>query len=102
MVRSAFENRSVQAMLPTLPGFARRPAPLSAAVDAIETGIRRRKARVWAPRYVGPALLARGVLQPLTELRVMRSRKLKAVLADADPAVARSSADAGEREPAVR
>ena len=92
MVRSAFENRTVQAMLPVLPGFARRPAPLSAAVDAIEQGIRRRRARVWAPRYVGPALLARGILQPLTELRVMRSRKLRELLSGADPAVARSSA----------
>jgi NAD(P)-dependent dehydrogenase (short-subunit alcohol dehydrogenase family) len=93
MVRSAFANRTVQDMLTVLPGFARRPAPLSAAVDAIEDGIRRRRSRVWAPRYVGPALLARGVLQPLTELRVMRSRKLQRVLADAAPAQARSSAD---------
>jgi NAD(P)-dependent dehydrogenase (short-subunit alcohol dehydrogenase family) len=105
MVRSAFANRTVQAMLPVLPGFARRPAPLAAAVDAIEEGVRRRRARVWAPRYVGPALLARGVLQPLTELRVMRSRKLRDLVSQADPAVARSSAEAAptaaavEREP---
>ncbi len=101
MVRSAFENRTVQAMLPVLPGFARRPAPLSAAVDAIEDGIRRRRARVWAPRYVGPALLARGILQPLTELRVLRSRKLRGVVSDAAPAVARSSAEdaPADREP---
>ena len=103
MVRSAFANRTVQSMLPTLPGFARRPAPLSAAVDAIEDGIRRRRARVWAPRYVGPALLARGILQPLTELRVLRSRKLAEVIADADAAEARSSAEAApQREPAIR
>jgi NAD(P)-dependent dehydrogenase (short-subunit alcohol dehydrogenase family) len=104
MVRSAFANRTVRAMLPVLPAFARRPAPLSAAVDAIENGVRRRRSRVWAPRYVGPALLARGILQPLTEVRVMRSRKLQALLADADPAVARSSAEVApapaEREPA--
>jgi NAD(P)-dependent dehydrogenase (short-subunit alcohol dehydrogenase family) len=94
MVRSAFANRTVQSMLPTLPGFARRPAPLSAAVDAIEDAILHRRARVWAPRYVGPALLARGILQPLTEIRVLRSRKLRQVIADADPAQAKSSADA--------
>ncbi|HEX2128363.1 MAG TPA: short-chain dehydrogenase/reductase [Solirubrobacterales bacterium] len=103
MVRSAFGNRTVQAVLPVLPGFARRPAPLSSAIDAIEDGIRRRRARVWAPRYVGPALLARGILQPLTELRVMRSRKLAGVIAAADPGVERSSAEpAPQREPATR
>jgi NAD(P)-dependent dehydrogenase (short-subunit alcohol dehydrogenase family) len=85
MVRDAFANRTVQQMLGVLPGFVRRPAPLSAAVDAIEDGVRKRKARVWAPRYVGPALLARGVLQPLSELRAGRSRKVRAAIADSDP-----------------
>ncbi|MGH2981974.1 MAG: hypothetical protein ACRDKV_08030, partial [Solirubrobacterales bacterium] len=64
-------------------------------MDAIEHGIRRRSARVWAPRWVGSALLARGVLQPLSEWRVMRSHRLtdalelverdSAVLAGQDP-----------------
>ena len=96
MVRSAFSNRSVQSALKVLPGFVARPAPLSAAVDAIEDGIRNRKSRVWAPRYVGPALLARGIVQPLTELRLLRSRKLQATVAEAGPAEAKSSAEAAE------
>jgi len=31
---------------------------------------------VWAPRYVGPMLTLRGVLQPLSELQVSRSKDL--------------------------
>jgi hypothetical protein len=50
------------------------------AVDAIEQGIRGRRARMWAPRYVGLALASRGWLQPLTEARVGRSRKVEQAL----------------------
>ena len=55
-----------------LPAFMRRPAPLSKAIDAIERGIARRSARVWAPRWVGPMLLARGIVQPLNERLILR------------------------------
>jgi hypothetical protein len=48
----------------------RNPAPLSKAIDAIERGVERRSARLWAPRWVGAMLLLRGITQPLTE-RVM-------------------------------
>jgi NAD(P)-dependent dehydrogenase (short-subunit alcohol dehydrogenase family) len=80
MVREAFSHPSTTTMLPLLPGFVRRPVSVERAVDVIEAGIRRRSARVWAPRYVGGALAARGWLQPLTELRVGRSRKLGAAV----------------------
>ena len=51
----------------TLPKFIAQPAPLPLAIDAIERGVARRSARIWAPRYVGGALALRGILQPLTE-----------------------------------
>jgi hypothetical protein len=54
-----------------LPGFMRRAAPLSSAVEAIERGVARRSARVWAPRWVGAMLLARGLLQPLNERAIL-------------------------------
>ena len=47
--------------------------------------MRRRSARVWAPRYVGGAIVLRGVLQPLTELRTRYSRQLPRALELADP-----------------
>ncbi len=80
MVRDAFAHPSTTAMLPLLPPFVRRPVPVARAVDAIEQGIRRRRARMWAPRYVGLALASRGWLQPLTEARVGRSRKIEQAL----------------------
>jgi NAD(P)-dependent dehydrogenase (short-subunit alcohol dehydrogenase family) len=72
LVRAGFAQPSAQAMTAQLPAFIRNPAPLSKAIDAIERGIERRAARVWYPRWVGPMLLLRGVLQPLTERQTLR------------------------------
>jgi len=72
LVRAAFAHASTQAMMDGFPSFMRRPAPLSKAIDAIERGIERRSARVWAPRWVGAMLLARGILQPLNERLILR------------------------------
>lgn len=86
LVRGSFAQPSTQAMQKLMPSFVSRSVPVSRAVDAIEHGIRRRAGRVWAPRYVGPMLLLRGLAQPATELRVMRSRHLASALRLADPA----------------
>jgi NAD(P)-dependent dehydrogenase (short-subunit alcohol dehydrogenase family) len=48
MVRNAFAHPSTTAMLPLLPPFVRRPVPVERAVDAIEHGIRGRRADVGA------------------------------------------------------
>jgi len=67
LVRESFALASVQAMTSTTPAFMRNPAPLSKAIDAIELGVQRRSARVWAPRWVGAMLILRGVIQPIAE-----------------------------------
>ncbi|HTA05704.1 MAG TPA: short-chain dehydrogenase/reductase [Solirubrobacteraceae bacterium] len=67
LVKAAYAEPSAEAMTSRTPGFIRNPAPLSEAIDAIERGIERRSARVWAPRWLGPMLVMRGLLQPLTE-----------------------------------
>ncbi|MGI8730794.1 MAG: short-chain dehydrogenase/reductase [Solirubrobacteraceae bacterium] len=85
LVRGAFAHPSTQALTATLPGFIARPAPLEEAVDAIERGVQRRSARIWAPRWVGGALALRGVMQPVSEWRTKRSRGLAQALALADP-----------------
>ncbi|HEV2975102.1 MAG TPA: short-chain dehydrogenase/reductase [Solirubrobacteraceae bacterium] len=72
LVRAAFAEPSAESMTGELPAFIRNPAPLSKAIDAIERGIERRAARIWAPRWVGPMLYLRGVLQPLSERRALR------------------------------
>lgn len=93
MVREGFAHPSTRLMLPMLPSFARRAVPVQRAVDAIERGVRDRRARVWAPRYVGLALAARGWMQPLLERRLMRSQKVaEAVRLTGDAAPAPASA----------
>ncbi len=74
LVRASFAQPSAQAMTSELPPFMRNPAPLSKAIDAIERGVENRAARVWAPRWVGPMMLLRGLLQPLSERRTLADR----------------------------
>jgi NAD(P)-dependent dehydrogenase (short-subunit alcohol dehydrogenase family) len=71
LVHAAFAQPSSQAMTGQMPSFMRNPAPLSKAIDAIERGVANRSARVWAPRWIGPMLALRGLLQPLTERRAL-------------------------------
>lgn len=68
LVRGAFEHPSTQAMMASQPTFLTRPIPLHKAIDALERGIDRRVARLWAPRWIGPVVALRGALQPLVEL----------------------------------
>ena len=86
LVKASFAHPSSQALTPLMPGFVARPAPLSEAVDAIDRGVARRSARIWAPRWVGGALALRGLLQPLTEWRMTHSSRLPRALELADPA----------------
>jgi NAD(P)-dependent dehydrogenase (short-subunit alcohol dehydrogenase family) len=86
LVKASMEHPSSKAMEGLMPAWIRKSIPVSGAVDAIERGIERRSGRVWAPRYVGGALAIRGVLQPLTELRIMRTKDLAEALRLADPA----------------
>jgi NAD(P)-dependent dehydrogenase (short-subunit alcohol dehydrogenase family) len=86
LVKGSFAHPSTQALTAVMPSFVAKPAPLSEAVDAIERGVTRRAARVWAPRFVGGALAFRGLLQPVSEWRVKASKRLPQALALADPA----------------
>jgi NAD(P)-dependent dehydrogenase (short-subunit alcohol dehydrogenase family) len=69
LVKAGFSQPSAQGLTERLPGFMAKPAPLSIAIDAIERGVAKRSARLWAPRWVGPMLYLRGLLQPLTEMQ---------------------------------
>lgn len=107
LVRRSFEHPSTKVMERSIPGFMRRPVPLARAIDAIERGVERRAARVWAPRFVGPALVLRGLFQPLTERRAMRSADLAEALRLAAPEAGQAErqdpvlgvAGGGPREP---
>jgi NAD(P)-dependent dehydrogenase (short-subunit alcohol dehydrogenase family) len=67
LVKASFAQPSVSDLQERLPSFMAKPAPVSIAVDAIEHGVAKRSARVWAPRWIGPMLVLRGLLQLLTE-----------------------------------
>jgi len=72
LVRASFATPSAEAMQQPMPDWMRNPAPLGKAIDAIERGVDRRSARVWSPRWVGPLIYLRGVLQPLLERQALR------------------------------
>jgi NAD(P)-dependent dehydrogenase (short-subunit alcohol dehydrogenase family) len=87
LVRAAYDQPSSQVANGRTPGFIRNPAPLVKAIDAIERGVERRSARVWAPRWIGPMLALRGLLQPLTERRVLgEPERVAEAIRLADPA----------------
>jgi NAD(P)-dependent dehydrogenase (short-subunit alcohol dehydrogenase family) len=96
LVRGGFAGRSGQAARSQMPGFIGRPAPVSKAIDAIEVGIERRSARVWAPRWVGPMLVLRGIVQPIMELGVGRDPE---PLAESMRLAASPSSDLPEPDP---
>ena len=87
LVRAGYAQPSAQVANGSSPSFIRNPAPVSKAIDAIERGIERRSARVWAPRWVGPMIALRGLLQPLVERRVLSEpERVAEAIRLADPA----------------
>ncbi len=87
LVRAGYAQPSAQIANGGTPGFIRKPAPLVKAIDAIERGIQRRSARVWAPRWVGPMITLRGLLQPLVERRMLSEpERVAEAIRLADPA----------------
>ncbi|HEY2537562.1 MAG TPA: short-chain dehydrogenase/reductase [Solirubrobacteraceae bacterium] len=94
LVRAGYAQPSAQLANDSSPSFIRNPAPVSKAIDAIERGIERRSARVWAPRWVGPMIALRGLLQPLVERRVLSEpERLAEAIRLADPALSSSIAE---------
>jgi NAD(P)-dependent dehydrogenase (short-subunit alcohol dehydrogenase family) len=78
LVRGSFAHRSSAELIETVPAAIIRPRPIEVAVDAIVDGVLARKKRVWAPRFVGPVLALRGILQPIVDYRHTRSRAVAA------------------------
>ncbi len=72
LVRASFAQPSTERIRGNTPAFISKPAPVSKAVDAIERGIEKRSARLWAPRWVGPMIALRGLIQPFTERQMLK------------------------------
>lgn len=75
MVRKSMGTEASAAMTAGQPGFITRPVPVEHAIDAIVRGVERRARRVYAPRWILPALLAGGAFQQLVD-RGVRSGPL--------------------------
>jgi NAD(P)-dependent dehydrogenase (short-subunit alcohol dehydrogenase family) len=98
LVKAAYAGRSTELLNESSPGFIRNPIPLPRAIDAIERGIERRSARVWAPRWIGPLITLRGLMQPFTERSLLREpEKLREAIRLADPA----SGEVPEQDPVL-
>jgi NAD(P)-dependent dehydrogenase (short-subunit alcohol dehydrogenase family) len=72
MVRDAYAHPASERARRNAPDWISKPIPVSAAGAAIVRSVEGRRARVWAPRYVGAALALRGILMPLLERRQLR------------------------------
>lgn len=80
LVQGSRVHPAMAALESLAPRFLGAEIPLFEAVDVIEDGIRRRAARIWAPRWVGLFLLLRGMTQPVMEWRVRNSPGLAKAL----------------------
>jgi NAD(P)-dependent dehydrogenase (short-subunit alcohol dehydrogenase family) len=78
LVRGSFAHESSAKLSDAVPAAIIRPRPVEVAVNAIVAGVLSRKKRVWAPRFVGPVLALRGLLQPIVDYRHTHSRAVGA------------------------
>ena len=69
MVRDAYSHPASERARRNAPDWIAKPIPVTAAGAAIVRGVEGRRARVWAPRWVGAVLAARGIVMPLLERR---------------------------------
>ncbi|MFT4186976.1 MAG: short-chain dehydrogenase/reductase [Aeromicrobium sp.] len=78
LVTTVYAQDHVTTLRKALPAFLTDPIPVGQAADALVAGLARRKARVTAPGWVRPALVTRGLSDPLAD-RVMMWRARGAV-----------------------
>lgn len=102
LVQGAVADPAGDAAYGLLPPLLGKAVPVDRAVDAIEDGIVGRKNRVWAPRFVGPSLATRGILQPFLEvaMRLRNNRVTEALeIAHKQSATRRHDAKLGAATP---
>ncbi len=73
MAHGMLNREATSLLVAGQPRFLRTPIPLAQAVDAIERGVHRRAARLWAPWWVSIVLGLRGLLQLLQEAGARRA-----------------------------
>jgi NAD(P)-dependent dehydrogenase (short-subunit alcohol dehydrogenase family) len=72
MVTEGFAHPGATAALSAGPKFLRKPMPLVVAGRTLADAVEQRKTRAWAPRWVGPLIALRGIMQPQLDRQVGR------------------------------
>ena len=67
LIADAFGQEHLQALRRAVPSFLTDPMPAAAAARAVVDGIEARSPRITAPRWVGPALATRGLLDAVID-----------------------------------
>jgi NAD(P)-dependent dehydrogenase (short-subunit alcohol dehydrogenase family) len=86
MVREAFAQRGADRLTERSPAFMLRPLPVAVAGKAIADGIERRARRVYAPKWILPALMASGTFQHVADAGTRRAGGLEEALAEVESA----------------
>ncbi|AMO67257.1 short-chain dehydrogenase/reductase [Zhongshania aliphaticivorans] len=84
LVHGSRKHPAMATMEASLPKFLGAEISVEKAVAVIETAIKKRSSRVWAPKWIALIYAFRGVLQPLVEWRYSGSDDLAAALDIAD------------------
>jgi NAD(P)-dependent dehydrogenase (short-subunit alcohol dehydrogenase family) len=84
MVRDGMADPIADTLNESLPAFARRRLPPSAAGRAIVRGIERRSPRIIRPRWWAVVSVLRGIVNPLLDRYTERDEKLQAGIALGD------------------
>ncbi|HET9876469.1 MAG TPA: short-chain dehydrogenase/reductase [Mycobacterium sp.] len=79
MVSTVFAQSGIEAFKKAFPAFITKPMSLDLAVTKLVRGIEHRAPRITAPRWVAPALIARGPLQ-LLDARLARDEHVRAAV----------------------
>lgn len=98
MTRRGFDTKAAEAV--HLESPFTRVAPLSVGIDALERGIAHRSRRIYAPRWVGPMLPARMLVQPLLERFAQRGLQKALAIAREEQVEFTTPQPVGERQAA--
>jgi NAD(P)-dependent dehydrogenase (short-subunit alcohol dehydrogenase family) len=91
MVRDAFAHPASASTRKGGPDLLSRPIPLAAAGAAIERAVTGRRRVTYAPRFIGPVLALRGLIQPAVERGMLRRTDHVAAIVAAQEAEVRGA-----------
>jgi NAD(P)-dependent dehydrogenase (short-subunit alcohol dehydrogenase family) len=89
MVTEGFRHPAATPALSGGPAFLRKPMKLNVAGRTLADAVEHRRSRAWAPRWVGPMLAMRGVLQPILDRQTGNHAGMVEAVQVSDAAAAR-------------